>query len=426
MTGDHRAGAATWADHSIVPSGNAALLDRADASKARGKTSALARGVAAALCVSVLALASACAPAAPAAPATTPPAASSPVASGSSPAPGGSPQSSPSVLAPAASPAAAASGPATVVRIGGLTGTADRAIWTGQDLGFYAQQGIQLDYTTYGSFAEMLPLLATGQLDVGAGGLSPALFNALERGISVKIVSDVSLAGPPPPGHHMSYGLMVRSGLKDQVKSAADLKGLTLAVNGAQGIGQLQLEHVLETGGLTTADVNVQTLAFPDAYAALASGKVDGALELEPFITLGIQQNTAFPLVDLGTVTPGDVSQWVFYSANFIQNNPDAGKRFLTGYTQALRWMNDGFFKNVNQDDVIQEFTQHTQDKNPNDYATETQTPNELNANVNLDAVQRDEDYFVAQGWQQSNIDPHEVVDTSFGDYVRQTLGPYQ
>jgi len=312
------------------------------------------------------------------------------------------------------------------VKVGGLGGTPDRFIWVGNDKGYYVEQGINLDVTLFKSFSEMVPLLATGKLDIGAGGMSPGLFNAMLSGISMKVVSDTSLIASPPPGHHMSYGLVVRNDLKDQVKTIADMKGRTIGVNGSEGIGQLQLDAILHLGGLSNADVNVQPVPFPDAYAALGNKKLDGALELEPFITLGIQQNVAFPLGDLSQATPNAPAQWIFYSTDFIKNQPEIGKRLLLAYTKTMRYIEDAFFKNQNRDEVVQIYMKNTQAKDPKSYDAQTPTENEVNANVNVQALSYDQDYFVAHGWQKSKLDVNSVVDTSFGDYVRQTLGMYQ
>src|SRR5579884_455514 len=331
-----------------------------------------------------------------------------------------------SASAAAGSAAAKPSGQGVTVRVGGLGGTPDRCFWVGEDKGYYAEQGITLDLAVYKSFSEMLPLLATGKIDVGAGGISPGFFNALLSGVNVKIVSDASLVAEPPPGKHMSYDLMVRSDLKDQVKRVADMKGRTIAVNGTQGIGQVQLDAILHTDGLKNEDVDVQAIPFPDAFGALSNKKIDGALQVEPFVTLGIQQNVAFPLLDLAKAMPNSPAQWVFYSTEFITNNPDAGKRFLVAYTKAMRLVEDGFFKNKGRDEVVQLYIKHTQAKDPRSYDEQTPTENEVNANVNRQAVEQAQEYFVSHGWQKSKVDVNQVVDASFGDYVRQVLGTYK
>src|SRR5205823_10299027 len=85
------------------------------------------------------------------------------------PAPSSSPPSRPPSPAPASSAAAKPSSQTTTIRVGGLGGTPDRHIWVGEDKGYYAEQGLKLDVTLFKSFTEMVPLLATGKLDVGGG-----------------------------------------------------------------------------------------------------------------------------------------------------------------------------------------------------------------------------------------------------------------
>src|SRR5262249_8679052 len=66
------------------------------------------------------------------------------------------------------------------------------------DQGFFREQGIELDLTPFDSAARMVPALGTGQLDVGDGSHSAGLFNAVARGIGIKLVAD---AASGPVGH---------------------------------------------------------------------------------------------------------------------------------------------------------------------------------------------------------------------------------
>jgi ABC-type nitrate/sulfonate/bicarbonate transport system substrate-binding protein len=61
------------------------------------------------------------------------------------------------------------------VRVGGLGSAIDRAFFIGEDKGFFADQGIKLDLTTFRGASEALPLLATDKLDVGTGGSNPGV-----------------------------------------------------------------------------------------------------------------------------------------------------------------------------------------------------------------------------------------------------------
>src|SRR5207302_8153578 len=107
------------------------------------------------------------------------------------------------------------------------------------------------------SAAEMVPLLATGRLEVGHGSTSPGFFNALLAGVPVKIVTDATLMKPPGPGVKTSMHLLVRKDLEGQVRSVSDLRGRKVATNNLGTLNQIQMSKLLTTGGLTLDDVDI-------------------------------------------------------------------------------------------------------------------------------------------------------------------------
>jgi len=94
----------------------------------------------------------------------------------------------------------------------------------------------------------MIAPLGTGELDVGGGTVSAGFYNAVGRGILMKIVADQASI---KPGYGYS-SLMVRKDLVDsgRYKSFADLKGMKVAI-GAPGTGTASaLNEALKKGGL--------------------------------------------------------------------------------------------------------------------------------------------------------------------------------
>ena len=357
--------------------------------------------------------------------ATTPP--SSPAPSGSpsaaaSPAPSGSPSA-------AASPAASAATPSTrlTVQFGGLGNIPDRALFAAQQLGYFDEQNLDVQVTTFQSASQMIPLMATGKLDAGNGGSSPAFFNALNQGIPLKIVSDVTVVKRPDPSIHGAQQIVVRKQLYDQgVTTLADLKGHSIAINTPGSLNQEQLDDSLRAVGLSPDDVQVQTVGFNDMLTAVTNGGVDAAVALEPFVTLGQQQNIWVPIYDVADATLGQTAEWLIYSDDFIKNNPEAGRRLILAYTKALRWLEDAEVKNEHRDQEIAILTANTSVKDPNLYAAMGRSYGETDARINMDQLTRDQQFYIQTGGQKQLVDPSQIVDTSFGDYARQTLGPYQ
>src|SRR5262245_54455141 len=106
--------------------------------------------------------------------------------------------------------------PPVTLRVGGIGGLVDRAYFIGEEKGYFAEQGIQLDVTTFRAMTDLLPLLATDKLDVITGGSSSAIFNAHASGAGGLVVADVTIFRPPGPGVKNGAMVIVRNELLDQ------------------------------------------------------------------------------------------------------------------------------------------------------------------------------------------------------------------
>ncbi|TMG99217.1 MAG: ABC transporter substrate-binding protein, partial [Betaproteobacteria bacterium] len=97
------------------------------------------------------------------------------------------------------------------VRVGIVNASSDVGFFVADKKGYFRQEGISVSFTEFDSGARMVAPLGTGQLDVGAGSVSAGLYNAVARGIDIKIVAD---KGSTPPGYGFQP-LLVRKDLVD-------------------------------------------------------------------------------------------------------------------------------------------------------------------------------------------------------------------
>src|SRR5215217_8419557 len=104
--------------------------------------------------------------------------------------------------------AAATSSPPTVtVKVGTVPGAISNAgRFVAIERGYFLEEGIDFEEVAFDTSAKMLPALAAGQIDVGIGGSSAGLFNAIAQGIPLKIVLDSTSAYPGDS----AGGLLVR------------------------------------------------------------------------------------------------------------------------------------------------------------------------------------------------------------------------
>src|SRR5271165_6742365 len=147
--------------------------------------------------------------------------------------PGGLPMKSKALLLSTVFAVALAAAPrpgtaADVVHVGIIGVVSDIALVMADKKGYYREEGITADFTQFDSGAKMVAPLGAGQLDVGAGATSAGLYNAVNRGINIKITADKATN----TAAYSYKGILVRKALIDsgKFKTFADLKGLKVGV----------------------------------------------------------------------------------------------------------------------------------------------------------------------------------------------------
>jgi NitT/TauT family transport system substrate-binding protein len=360
-----------------------------------------------------LVLSGACRPAEPAA--APPPALSKPAAAAPAP-----PAAVPAPSQPAA--------PAQVetLRGGVLASTTDAGIFIAQDLGYFREQGIELELSNFDSAARMVAPLGAGQLEIGAGSHSAGLNNAISRGVDIKLVAD---KGSATPGHGFQ-GLLFRKELADsgQLRTPADLRGKRVGVS-ARGISvEVALATWLRRAGLSMDDVEPVEMGFPDQVNAMGNGSLDATISIEPFLTriLDLGVGTVYQRTD--ELIPGYQVAEIFYSGQFMRAQPEVARRFMVAYLKGVRYYNDAFDKGdaAKRQEVVNILTRNTTVKDPALYDRMVMPGLAPDGRLNVASLSEDQDYFLAAGLQQQRIDVNTLVDHSFADAAVQVLGPYQ
>jgi NitT/TauT family transport system substrate-binding protein len=239
--------------------------------------------------------------------------------------------SAPAAVAPASPPAAPRE--PEVVKMADTLAFVSAPLMIAVEKGFFQEQGIdpQIEVTAGG--ADVIPQLATGEIDVTHGGISPAMFNAIARGIEVRVIGPMNII-PQGTG---STQLLIRKEAADrgEIRSPADLRGKRIAVNTSGSLVSWQLDKVLEREGLSIADVDRVILPFPDMVPALANGSIDGAMIIEPFLSRSVNDGIASALVT--RTTPGAMTTSLIASGKWLQERPDLARRYTVAMMKAIR-----------------------------------------------------------------------------------------
>lgn len=166
------------------------------------------------------------------------------------------------------------------------------ALYLARDHGLFTKEGLDVRIQPVQQSIQALPALKNGQVDVIAGANYVTFLQADEKGtLDTRIVSEGIRVAP-----HMMDLLVPKD---SPVKSAADLKGRTVAVNILNNIQSLTLDAILDARGL--GHPVYRQIAFPQMGPALQRHQVDAVHAVEPFDSAIRDQVHARVLLDGGS-----------------------------------------------------------------------------------------------------------------------------
>jgi NitT/TauT family transport system substrate-binding protein len=313
------------------------------------------------------------------------------------------------------------------VTVGITNSSTDVGFYIADKKGYFRDAGIAITMPSFPSAAKMIAPLGGGELDVGGGTVAAGLYNAVERGIHVRIVADKGSVTDT-----MEYStLVIRKDLVDsgRYKTLADLKGMTVAV-ASEGTGsESSLNEALKKGGLKFSDVNVVFMGFPDMLLALRNKGIDAAVNNEPTLTR-VQEDGIAVRASKDVIYPGQQTAVVLYSETFAQQRRPVAQKFMNAYVRAVRDYDNALRNDTlsgpNADEVISILTEYTAIKDRSLYGKMVPFAVNPDGRVNAATLKNDFDFYRQQHLVSGKVTVDQVIDSSFADEAVKTLGPYQ
>ena len=360
------------------------------------------------------------------------PASSAPIAASASAAPAKpSAASAPASAAPPAKPAASGAAaynpvplnPVVKVPFGDNTTLGTAPVFVAYDRGYFKAEGLDVQLLPTPAIPQIIQALAASQISFATANPDPALFNALDRGLDIKLLT--SLVTNKPGDKPAAF--LVRKDLIDsgKFKSPKDLKGLTVGVPAAQS--EFYVNLFMSKDGLTAKDVNLQILTPADILTSFANKNIDAAWNVDPINTNIEKQGFAKIVAVTGDLFPGAVGVTLAVSPGFAKEQPEATQRFVNAFLRGLRDYYHAFFKkDVDKGPMVQALINHTPVKDPALY--ETIGLGGVDPNGTLDPQTLGtwdvlQDYFVKTGLQPKKVDLGRYLDQSYLMKAVATLG---
>jgi sulfonate transport system substrate-binding protein len=288
----------------------------------------------------------------------------------------------------------------------GYGGAAEEPVWlmiAKPELGKSYGKDYKLEATRFVSSDKRAQALEAGAIDLTSGSANGVIFAAAEGAVS-KIVASISRESTR--GFATSFYALNDS----PIKTAADLKGKVVAINGFSTSGELWLRAALEKVGLTEQDVTITPVAFPAMQDALEAKKVDVAELPQPFAVLAEKQINARKIFDSKFGVPFDEELIVLAGKDeFLKKNAAAVRGFLADVLNATHYYLDNprearqFLIDSKMVRVVPEAYLDMKDY----YRDPTLKPD-------VDALAKMQAFQIKAGFQKNAIDVKAVVDLSY------------
>jgi ABC-type nitrate/sulfonate/bicarbonate transport system substrate-binding protein len=215
--------------------------------------------------------------------------------------------------------------------------------FVGQQKGFFEKAGINFVDKGHLDWAQQPAALISGQTNV-ADAHPNTIINLLKEGAKVKGV--VVSGDEPPEGdlqhEHMHWLVLENSSMREVKDILNTDKKIKIAV-GAFGIcSDLETNDWLRQNGIPGDKAELVIIPDPQQEQALRQGLIDVAVLHPPFYTAAEEHGGVRIIVSSRKIF-GDAAgiSLLYFTEDFIKNNPDAVRKFIRGYKNSERWSND-------------------------------------------------------------------------------------
>jgi NitT/TauT family transport system substrate-binding protein len=312
------------------------------------------------------------------------------------------------------------------VKVGTTNLSSDIGLFLAEKRGYFKEEGVKVELIPFDSGAKMVAPLGAGDLDASAGAASAGLYNAVNRGLKLKMVADkgTNIAG-------YSYkALMVRKDLIDSggFKSLADLKGKKVAIIANGAADESVINQALKKAGLKDDDIEKVFLPFPQHLTAFANKAIDAAISAEPGVTAMVRNSAAVRFVGIDDFYPVQQTAMLLINGKFAEDRKTV-TAFLKAYLRGVRaydaTLMDGKIAGPGAEDMIKDIAEMTGIKDMTLLHQMVPVFIDPDGQVNLASVETDLAYFKSRGLVTSDIEAAKVVDMSYVDALKSVLGPF-
>jgi ABC-type nitrate/sulfonate/bicarbonate transport system substrate-binding protein len=269
----------------------------------------------------------------------------------------------------------------------------------------------KLEWTQHAGVAPGVQALAAGTND--GGTISPlAMASAIEQGTDFVVTAQIITEGAPG-GFKTPYLVKASS----DIHSIEDLEGKVRATSGIGSTSYYVGKIALQEKGLEEdEDYELVEVPYPLMAEAINSGRADFGELVQPFYLMAQQQGmkfrTLFTFTDVLGATPVLLQGW---NRDFYEENETAVAKFMEDWRRVSAYMLDP----ANRDEVIKIAAKVTKVPEPlldEYFFTEDDYVRPENGKIDVEAIQRNWDFFREVGEISEDLTASDYVVTKYTD----------
>lgn len=308
----------------------------------------------------------------------------------------------------------------TTVKVGLLKLSSSAPVFIGMDKGFFEAEGIKVEPVWFKSAQPIAVALASGDIDVGATGLTAGLYNSVAQGMKIVVVAD---KGREWPGYKLTAIIVDNEQAKAGLKDLKDLKGKRVGITQIGSTFHYILGNLLEKKGMSLNDVKVVPLgSVASMRDTVVSHQIESAFLVQPHVSPLEKNQTAKVLLWVGDHLPYQIAA-IFYGENFAKNRAQAVS-FMKGYIRSCRYFYDQALakkEGPGYQEILTLISKYTEQK-PEMVALALPY-NDRNGELYAEDIQKQLDWYFRHTLVSKKMAASELVDLSFWKEAMKALG---
>jgi NitT/TauT family transport system substrate-binding protein len=226
-----------------------------------------------------------------------------------------------------------ASGKPTTLRVGVIPIADVAPLYVGIKQGFFKAEKLNVQPQLAEGGATITAQVVSGDLQVGFSNVT-SLVIASSKKLPVQIVASGVQAAKDDSG---AWDAVI-SKKGSPIKDLKALEGKTVSVNNLNNVGPLTINQAMEKAGADYKKIKYVEVPFPDANAALDTGRIDAAFVVEPFVSQGKAQGVNEVTHSFEDTAPNYTVATYFTTKQYSGKNKDVLDRFVRAINKSLSY----------------------------------------------------------------------------------------